>query len=506
MLCARQGIPDRARALRLPMTKHLQKHRRALSENPLPRDVADALADRVFAIVGADPTQSFESLQDAVLMALRQIGGAVERRGLEARVTRDALVEIEGEIYARLSQPSAVRCFGMWGTHRIEEPLYRAVGVHNGATIKPLSKRVGLICESMTPGLAARLGSMTALMTSREAHRCAIELGIGSASRATIETHVHDFGLEMADQVLALEDAARRDESVPASVVSMSCGLDRKAIPMWEERPANQPPSTPRRKRHAPYVRAVPVPFDVNYRMAYVASLSLIDVHGTTLRTIRYGDDANVDPATLAARVVRDVERVVELRGAMDITIVQDGASELDALPKALAASDVARACARHEVVDLNHALDYLRDVVRQCEPGGDPNKMGEWYRDELLRDDRAVDRILRSLKRRLSLVDPSEAPEMHEALTDATRYIGNRRAKMRYAGHWSANRAIGSGATESAAKVIGQRTNLSGARWDKPGLRGLVTRRGLVTSERWQPAWDHYAASKHAEITCLAA
>ena len=108
MRCAWQGIPDRARTLWLPMTNHLQKHRRVLSENPLPPDVADALADRVFAVVGSDPTQSFESLQDAVLMALRQIGGAVERRGLEARVTRDALVEIEGEIYARLSQPSAV--------------------------------------------------------------------------------------------------------------------------------------------------------------------------------------------------------------------------------------------------------------------------------------------------------------------------------------------------------------------------------------------------------------
>lgn len=502
----RQGIPRRPRVLWRPMTTSLQKHRRVLSENPLPPDVADALADRLFALVDADETQSFESLQDVVLMALRQVGSAVERRGLEARVTRAALIEIDGVTYAPLSQESAVRCFGLWGAYRIEEPLYREVGVHNGATIKPLSKRAGLICESMTPGLAARLGWMTALMTSREAHRCLGELGIGSASRATIETHVHDFGVEMADQVLALEDAARRDESVPASVASMSCGLDRKAIPMWEERPADQPPSTPRRKRHAPYVRAVPVPFDVNYRMAYVASLSLIDAHGKTLRTIRYGDDANVDPAALAARVVKDVERVVELRGPMDITIVQDGASELDALPEALAASDITRACARHEIVDLNHALDYLRDVIRQCEPDGDPHKMGEWYRDELLRDHGAVDRILRSLKRRLSLIDAAEEPERHEALADATRYIGKRRAKMRYAGHWSANRAIGSGATESAAKVMGQRTNLSGARWDKPGLRGLVTRRGLVTSERWRPAWEHYAASKQAEIVCLAA
>lgn len=489
----------------LPMTP-LQKYRRILPESPLPLDEAEAIADRVFAVLGDDPTKSFESFQDAILMALRQIGAVVERRGLEARVTRAGMVEHDGVTYAPLSQGSAVRCFGLWGAYRIEEALYREVGVHNGATLKPLTKRVGLICESMTPGLAARLGWMTALMTSREAHRCLSELGIGSASRATIETHVHDFGVEMAEQVLALEEAARKDESVPAGVVSMSCGLDRKAIPMWEERPVDQPPSTARRKRHAPYVRAVPVPFDVNYRMAYVASLSLIDAHGKTLRTIRYGDEAKVDPATLAARVVKDVEGVVKRCGPMDITIVQDGASELDELPKALAASDITRACARHEVLDLNHALDYLREVVRQCEPDGDPHRMGEWYRDELLRDDHAVERILRSLKRRLSLVNAADKSNKRQALVDAIRYISNRRTKMRYARHWLANRAVGSGATESAAKVMGQRTNISGARWDRPGLRSLLTRRGLATSERWHPAWDHYAASKRAKIMCPAA
>ena len=484
----------------LPRQPHLP------SENPLPSNVADALAERIFAVVGADPTQSFESVQESMLMSLRQIGRATERLALEARVTRDAVIEVEGVRYAPLSQRSAVRCFGMWGTHRIEEPLYRKVGVHNGPTLKPLVKRVGLICGAMTPGLATRLGWMTALMTSRDAHCCGSMMGIGSAARATIETHVHDFGVEMADQVIALEEAARVDEELPAGIVSLSCGLDRKAIPMWEEREAGQPPSTPRRTRHAPYVRAVPKPFDVNYRMAYVASLSLIDASGKTLRTIRYADDANVAPKDLAARVVEDVERIVKLRGSMPITIVQDGACELDAMPIALEASEIARSCPRHELVDLNHALDYLRDVVRKCQPKGDPNRMGEWYRDELLRDDGAVDRILRGLKRRLSLTDALADPGAHEVLTDALRYIGKRRSKMRYAGHWAANRAVGSGATESAAKVIGQRTNLSGARWDVPGLRGVVTRRGLVTSSRWRSAWHHYATSKRADIVAIAA
>ena len=52
----------------LPRQPHLP------SENPLPSNVADALAERIFAVVGADPTQSFESVQESMLMSLRQIG------------------------------------------------------------------------------------------------------------------------------------------------------------------------------------------------------------------------------------------------------------------------------------------------------------------------------------------------------------------------------------------------------------------------------------------------
>lgn len=477
-----------------------------LPANPLPADVAEALADRLFDAVGGLGERSFEAFQDTVLMALRQVGCVVERRALEACVTRAARIEVDGKIYAPLSQRSTVPCFGLWGTHRVDEPLYRAVGVHNGETIKPLELRAGLVCGSLSPGLARRLGWMTALMTSRQAHIGLCEMGLGSASRATIEAHVHDIGVEMAAQVAALEEAARVDDDVPATVASMSCGLDRKAIPMTEERALGQPPSTPRKARRTPYRRKPPPPIDVNYRMAYVGSLTLVDAAGNALRTLRYGTDAGADPAEIAMRIRSDIERIAQLRGPMDITIVQDGASELDVLPATLAKSDVLSACPRHELVDLNHVLDYLRDVVRECEPAGDPHSMVDWYREALLHDNNGVERVLRGLRyRRDRQTRGANSRRAEDALTDAIRYVGKRRRKMKYAPHWAANRVVGSGATESAAKVMGARTNLSGARWDVPGLRGMLTRRGLVTSERWPAAWAHYAASKHVDIRQVA-
>jgi len=77
-------------------------------------------------------------------------------------------VEVEGRRYHRLAQASSATYHGRWGSHHIEEALYREVGVHNGPTIKPLELRVGII-EHMTPDLARIVGALSAEHSSRAA-------------------------------------------------------------------------------------------------------------------------------------------------------------------------------------------------------------------------------------------------------------------------------------------------------------------------------------------------
>jgi hypothetical protein len=39
------------------------------------------------------------------------------------------------------------------------------------------------------------------------------------------------------------------------------------------------------------------------------------------------------------------------------------------------------------------------------------------------------------------------------------------------------------------------------GKAWKSPGLRGIMTIRGLVESDRWEPAWKTCGSSKRREV-----
>jgi hypothetical protein len=131
---------------------------------------------------------------------------------------------------------------------------------------------------------------------------------------------------------------------------------------------------------------------------------------------------------------------------------IQDAAPELDRLPEALARvlptnTNVV------QLVDLEHLMEYLDDVVDTCEPPGDPNDWKGWYRSQLLRDDHAIDTIwrkLHDLAKRL----PGRGTDARDAVAAALSYIRHRKSKMRYAAHYAANLPIGSGATESLAAL----------------------------------------------------
>ena len=63
---------------------------------------------------------------------------------LESLVTDDEEIEVEGERYRALKQPSSGTYFGPWGSHFVEEKLYRSVDVRNGPTVKPIELRAGI--------------------------------------------------------------------------------------------------------------------------------------------------------------------------------------------------------------------------------------------------------------------------------------------------------------------------------------------------------------------------
>jgi len=422
-----------------------------------------------------------------------------EDQDLRDAITEVDEVEVEGRKYQRLEQPSSATYYGQWGSHEIEEALYREVGVHNGPTIKPIELRLGLI-EHMTPDMACVVGELIADKSSRGVERTLRVTGLVPPSRAFLAKHTTEMSIEIADQAESLEQAARMTEIVPAEVASISTGLDRMSVRMSE---LADPATAPVAPRTAPYERTPPPAKEHHYRKAWVGSTSIYDAQGKELHTWRYAAEAEADPAELADRVAKDIAWILSSRPGIPVHCVQDAAPELDRLPEALVRSLPANTNLV-QLVDFEHLVEYLEDVVDACEPEGDPHDMKGWYRSELLRADAAIDRIwrnLRSLAKRL----PGRGTQARKSVAAALSYIRFRKAKMRYATHYAASLPIGSGATESTCWQMQQRVKLPGQSWDVPGLRGILAMRALVLSDRWSTSWPSYAATHRKEVRATA-
>lgn len=443
---------------------------------------------------------TYEQRRDAAAEVMADTLWMDAHEDLEELVTDDEEIDIDGKRYRRLAQKSSAVYFGRWGSHEVVEPLYRAVGVHNGPTVKPLEREVGMIARRMTPELARIVGELGADGNSREVERTMRTVGIKPPSRAFLEKRLKQMAGELAENIEELEEAARAVEWLPEEVASVSCGMDRMAIRMSE--PHSDPENAPEPRRTAPYQRTPPSPKEHNYRMAWVGTATAYNKDGKPLHTWRYGAEADAKPKSIARRVSADIVRFVHEQPNLFINCIQDGASELDILPKTLRATIPGTPI--HELTDFEHLLGYLDKVVDACEPENDPHQWKRWYRHELLRDDLAIERIWRKL-RRLARKLPEIATTGREAVAAALSYIRKRKNKMRYASLHAANLAIGSGATEGTCGLMQQRVKRRGQSWEPKGLRSILTLRGLVLSGRWGAAWKSYAATHRSEVRCVA-
>lgn len=470
-----------------------------------PARIVDDVARRLMQEIRRDvrarlgPGSTYEQRRDAAAALASDALWLDADEDLREAITRDEQVEVEGRRYRKLGPSSSATYHSRWGSHHVEEALYREVGVHNGPTIKPIELRVGII-EHMTPDMARLVGELSADHSSRGLERTLRATGLVPPSRAFVAKHTTAMGIEIADQVSTLEEVARASDVLPADVASASTGLDRMSVRMCELADATTaPPSS----RTEPYERAPPPPKEHHYRKAWVGSTSIYDAKGKELHTWRYAAEADADPTKLAERVAKDVAWILKARPGIPVHCVQDAAPELDRLPEALATVLPSNANVV-ELVDLEHLMEYLDDVVDACEPEGDPHNWKGWYRSSLLQEDAAIDTIWRklcSLAKRL----PGRGTQARTAVAAALSYIRCRKSKMRYASHYRANLPIGSGATESTCWQMQQRVKLPGQSWDKPGLRGILAMRALVLSDRWAAAWEPYAATHRKEVRAAA-
>lgn len=391
--------------------------------------------------------------------------------------------------------PGTVDYHSLCGPLPVTRWTYREVGVRGGPTVVPLELCAGLV-ERLTPALAhsVAVGFAKDDLRSHEedlhlAHR-------QPPSRTTMERAAKCVAVKGQQHQARIEADVRRAEVLPEGAHAIHLGLDRTSVPMAE---APTPPAKPPRRRHnKPYVRKVPSPVTVNWRMAYVGTVSIVDERGDTLITRKYAVPACDDPAEVVRRMVADVRRALQQNPKLPVGVVQDGAPEMwNLMRQGLGAEPMVATYS--EAIDHFHLVERLAKALDLVEPDAAERKriLGQWCRDFEYRDS-AIDSVEHHLRKHLGWLQPDAAQKLAEHLV----YIANNKDRMRYVTIRSQGLPVGSGTTEGAGKsVINKRCKGSGQRWGVPGLRDVLALRSWHCSGRFPLAWRHLSSRYTAEV-----
>ena len=371
--------------------------------------------------------------------------------------------------------------------------------MRNGPTVVPMELCAGIV-EGATPAFAYNVAHGYAQHDMRQHGDSLLAAHRVPPPRATLERLAKRIATAATEQTPRIEAKVRRLEKVPEGAHAISIGLDRTTTPMAEERPADAPPK-PEPKRTKPRVRQAPPPIDVNYRMAYVGTVSIVDADGHALTTRRYAAPACDEPACLVGRMMCDVRTVLKRCPTLNVGVVQDGAPEMWSATREGLAVLVQDGVLEgwKEGIDRYHLAERLNAALEIGGLGPDQRaEMLSTWKDQLDLKDSAIDSIEQDLQRRYNELPADKQAKLWEHLV----YLRNNKDRMRYVTLAVRGLPIGSGVTESAAKtVIGQRTKKSGQHWSEPGLRGVLCLRAIHLSNRLPSFWAHFVQGYKAEV-----
>jgi hypothetical protein len=457
-----------------------------LQNNPAAAELASFLRKIVDDMVGQEG--AFARREQVALELTNEAVRRMLEQDLQQHADRQTPELLIEEARYRQHEPGTVSYHSLCGPLRIRRYTYRAVGVRNGPTLVPLELEMGLI-EGATPALAYDVAQGYGKSDMRSHHEDLLAARRVPPSRTTLEGMAKSIGRQAQVQVPRVEPLVRQQETVPPEAQGLTLGLDRTSVPMEEERAVGEPPKTRRKVRTKPYVRKAPPPVDVNWRMAYVGTVTLHDAEGHELVSRRYTALPHEEPEVIVNRIMADVLTYRDQRPDLNLAVLQDGAPELwNAVRPAL--SVVTETW--DEAIDRFHLEERLGEALGLL-PMDSTERRRLWdaWTQRLDQDDDAIDAIESTLRAWHGKLAPVAAGKLQEHLV----YLRNNKDRMRYASLLRKGLPVGSGITEAACKsVVGQRTAGSGQRWHDEGLAAALTLRALHRSERLPSFWEHFA------------
>jgi len=250
--------------------------------------------------------------------------------------------------------------------------------------------------------------------------------------------------------------------------------------------------------------RRKPDPVNVNYRMAYVGTISFHDADGQTLSRRCYTAAAHESPTDrVIGPLMADLRNALGQAPGLAVGVIQDGAPELWKLvrPAVLAEPLVTT---YHEAIDRYHVNERLGEVLRYLEPEAATRaaRLSQWN-DSLDRNDKAIYRIREGVRIAYADAITRDDHTLRDHLEPHLTYLENNAHLMCYARLREVGLPVGSGVTEGACKsVIQKRTNGSGQSWRPKGLEAVLLLRSVHLSDRLPRFWANFARTYRKEVT----
>lgn len=458
----------------------------------------DRIAELIGEVLSEFEHDSFAEAEERALTLANEVTRLFLQKRLQdmADELGDHVV-INDQLHRR-HQPGVVKYHSLVGPLQVRRDTYRKVGQRNGPTLVALDLDAGLM-ERATPALAYGIARGYAEGTSRESVKRLQAAHRKPPSRSTVERIATRLGRRFHQRILTAEPRLRRAEKLPDGARAIVVGLDRTSVPMEEEVAPDV-----RKQRRFPRTRRPGQAVQVRYRMAYVGTVCITDSDADAIVTRRYAAAAHEGPSRLVHRMIADVRRALRQNPNLPVQVVQDNAPEMwNLMRDALGAESSVTQW--HETLDRYHVevrLAAVAEILVRNE--AKRRELLSRWRQSLNRNDRAIERILRWINRRVPdwTARHSRAVSPHESyLRDR---IGGKR--LHYASLHKRGMMMGSGVTEGACKsLIAQRVKRSGQRWRGHGIENVLALRSALHSDRLDRAWRHMQRDYEASVRCAA-
>lgn len=455
-----------------------------------------ALADMTTAVVAS--ARGGRAVDCAATeKAIAERTAAIERtanaEALRALDVNAARIQVRGDLYARLGREVGTY-YTMAGEVQLERTVYRQVGVRNGPILDSIQERTGAYGRGWLPLTAQCMAHDVQRGPSREADAAAKQTGRFPYSRASFERVAHLVGEHLQREAADIEDQLAQEYELPADAKAMSIALDRAAVPMEESR--KRPPGRPRKG-------AAKRPVARNFRMAYVATITLHDVDGKSLHTFRFGCMPESDADLWFAQIADQAHRLFEQRPDLRVKLLSDGAPEMcNLLQSHFPASVFGKVV---QGIDFWHVIEKLAPAAELLF-GTDRAKpeLHRW-RMRLRCANSAADEILAELHGsglENSQSDSKSKCPVHDAIT----YLENHKEHMQFATSLRLGLPIGSGNVEATCKtLVGIRMKRAGARWKTMTGEHVLRMRALALSDRWELAMAKLHATRRSAVRTAA-